>query len=1254
MKNVIKQILLIMLVFMTVITFMPNLDGVGNVYAADYLFFTVNDFSFEVDTTDDYTPAGYDGSVILSSYNGYNTEIVIPASVTYDGKTYAVTKIGDSALSYGQSVLNVDANSIIIPDTVREIFEMAFASTSITSIELPDQLMYIDDYAFDDTDLTSVEIPATVWSVGENAFTNCMNLKDIYVERTESFSIYGDRCFGYYATDYSGVNYALVDGVTIHGYPGSAIETYAHDNGISFDAKQIKIKEINITSSSNTPPEYGDAISQPTFDISDVTPAGAKLQIDNTNSGWTNSGWMVYSAGDKVDDIKVGLQMRIMPESGSEGYYDFSETQIFINGEELEVSESNDYALIARRSFDVHAVQVYVFTRDLGSSSNSMVSLDGTDYSSQWSTYVKKDGTLDLYAQPDENSYFVEWRDDYNGNVIATTPHVTVTVDQDTEYWAVFEKAVTPSGELTATTEYTFDEATGTVTISKKADAEYGDTRFSSLGSSPFYGSSKIKHVVFEEGIQFIGQFTFENCIGIEDITIPASVVSIDWRAFEDCFLCGSGFDVDTENETYKSMNGSLFSKDGKTMYHFVQAKGVKQFTIPDGVKEVSPQCFNNVDLDKLTLKGEDLRLFDYALDGGRIDQVVIEEGVKDIGDYSSFTWAETSLSIPSTVTYIGTQTIFLQSEKLTEIHVADGNTTFKSMDGVLYRIKDDDKLALVRYPSAKAGSSFTTPAGVTEIQFNAFANSEDNKELTDIILSEEVNKVDYGAFRYTYNTTVTFLDPECVIDNSAFMQSNNIVIKALTGSTAEGVAHGLGIPFESLGASLGKLDAPTNLRWDGYTVLWNAVPDASRYEVFFFYKDQDGSESSNGPFVVTEPSFTYSTSEHDAFWWKTSEYWVTVSAVKAGYEPSEAAVSPKINGMFTYQKPAAPKITGNVMSWPAYTDEGLTTGCLYWLGVKDKDGNLVDAVNSTWLYDGKTSIDLAQLFESKGVGYGDYTLSYCAWINYDKWSLILSDVSDEVQWHYGKDISGAEVTLAATSYTYSGAAKKPAATVVLDGVALQKDVDYAVSYTNNTNAGTATAIITGQGTYGGEVKATFTIKPKAVTPTVTLNATSVTYNGKSHTPKVTVKAGSTKLTTASYTVTYASGRKNVGKYKITVKLKGNYSGSASVYFKINPKGTTLATSTAASKAITVKWNKQSAKMATARISGYQIQLATNSGFTKNKKTVNVSGYSTVSKKVTSLKRKTKYYIRIRTYKTISGTKYYSPWSKVKTVTTKA
>lgn len=94
------------------------------------------------------------------------------------------------------------------------------------------------------------------------------------------------------------------------------------------------------------------------------------------------------------------------------------------------------------------------------------------------------------------------------------------------------------------------------------------------------------------------------------------------------------------------------------------------------------------------------------------------------------------------------------------------------------------------------------------------------------------------------------------------------------------------------------------------------------------------------------------------------------------------------------------------------------------------------------------------------------------------------------------------------------------------------------------------------------------------------------------------------------------------------------------------PKGTKLASVSAARKAFTAKWSK------TAGVTGYQIQYSTNAKFTKPAiKTV--KGASKYSYKVSKLKGGTRYYVRVRTYKTIGGKNYFSTWSGAKSVKTK-
>ena len=95
------------------------------------------------------------------------------------------------------------------------------------------------------------------------------------------------------------------------------------------------------------------------------------------------------------------------------------------------------------------------------------------------------------------------------------------------------------------------------------------------------------------------------------------------------------------------------------------------------------------------------------------------------------------------------------------------------------------------------------------------------------------------------------------------------------------------------------------------------------------------------------------------------------------------------------------------------------------------------------------------------------------------------------------------------------------------------------------------------------------------------------------------------------------------------------------------PKSASIKKVKGAKKAILVTWKKVSG------VKGYQIQVATDKKFKKNKKTVTIKKQKTTKTTVKKLKAKKKYYVRIRTYKIVNGKKVYSSWSKVKSVKTK-
>ena len=241
--------------------------------------------------------------------------------------------------------------------------------------------------------------------------------------------------------------------------------------------------------------------------------------------------------------------------------------------------------------------------------------------------------------------------------------------------------------------------------------------------------------------------------------------------------------------------------------------------------------------------------------------------------------------------------------------------------------------------------------------------------------------------------------------------------------------------------------------------------------------------------------------------------------------------------------------------------------------------------------------------------------------------------------------ISKASVTLSTSTYAYDGKAETPSVTVKVGGKTLKKDTDYTVSYSNNTKVGTAKVTITGKGNYTGSVSKTYSIKNNFKKATVSGISTKA-FTGKNITQSITVKYnGKTLKNGTDYTVSYSSN-KNIGTATVKIAGKCSYTGTITKTFKINPAKQEIQKLTAKSKAFFVDWAQKGSA------TGYEIQYATNSKFTSAKK-VTITNNKTDTKTISKLSGKKKYYVRVRSYTTVKGTKYYGAWSSVKNVTTK-
>ncbi|MBE6720106.1 MAG: hypothetical protein E7571_05580 [Ruminococcaceae bacterium] len=175
------------------------------------------------------------------------------------------------------------------------------------------------------------------------------------------------------------------------------------------------------------------------------------------------------------------------------------------------------------------------------------------------------------------------------------------------------------------------------------------------------------------------------------------------------------------------------------------------------------------------------------------------------------------------------------------------------------------------------------------------------------------------------------------------------------------------------------------------------------------------------------------------------------------------------------------------------------------------------------------------------------------------------------------------------------------------------------------------------------DAAATVINRPK----TFTLSASKYVYSGKAIKPAVTVKDANGKaISSANYSLTY-SNNKNVGKASVKITFKGNYKCTKILNFTILPKNTAIT------KLSPVKAGfKIGIKKYTTQTSGYQIQYSLDKNFKKSVKTLTLSNKIT-SKTITKLAKNKKYFVRIRTYRTVGSAKYYSTWSASKNVKTK-
>ena len=618
-------------------------------------------------------------------------------------------------------------------------------------------------------------------------------------------------------------------------------------------------------------------------------------------------------------------------------------------------------------------------------------------------------------------------------------------------------------------------------------------------------------------------------------------------------------------------------------------------------------------------IKEDGVEITKYNGNGGDVVIPSKIDGKKVIGiGYRAFLDCSslTSVMIPDSVSSIGISA-FYGCSSLTSVSIPDSVTSIK--DSAFY--------------GCSSLTSVSIPDSVTSIGDHAFQSCS---SLTSVSIPDSVSSIgDHAFFECTSLTSVSIPDSVTSIKDSAFQNCSSLTSVSIPDS----VTSIKDSAFENC-SSLTSVSIPDSVTSIGYSAFQNCssltsitIPDSvTSIEIHAFQNCSSLTSVSIPDSVSSIESFAFS-------------YCSSLTSV---------SIPDSVTSIGYYAFYGCSSLTSvSIPDSVSFIGEQAFSYCTSLTSVSIPDSVSFIGEQAFSYCTSLTSVSIPASVSSIGShAFGFYYVNgyqpVPGFIIYGDHGSEAERYAAENGFGFNKplnnDISKATITLEKSNYVYDGKPKTPSVTVKLDGKTLTVNTDYTVSYSNNTNAGTAKATVTGMGRYTGSKSVTFTITKASGQAdsriTCKKNLYQVAYGAK---PFKINASSKSKLTFTSSKPKIAAVNKNTGT--VTVKNTGIAvitikagKDAVKVTVKVSPKKASIKSATAGKgRKLTVKW----AKDKTA--SGYQVQASTDKNFKKDVKTkkVPVASYT-----FTKLKTGKKYYVRLRSYKESGKETLCGTWSR--------